>query len=359
MTTLLSDETFQRWLAQEASPEEMKRWQTWLEEDKEHQMLYRQALNLWQMVQVQPAHPPDVEIEWPKLLQRVGLQQARKEASKSVHRVPLGSYTHHSGRSSWLRSGAFAVAAFLLFMLVKYSAILDSGQPQETQDYQVLTTEFGQRATVTFPDETRIILNAKSTLRYPTPGSAATANIFELEGEAYFEVTPRHDPDKKFMIRTVDGTVSVVGTEFAVYERGSGTRVVVTDGRVSVRAADTTTVRFSESKKQVVLDPGHLLHIRKGSHQLKPMKVAVEPYMTWWRTHLILVHTPFEEIVQRLEETYGVDVQVLDQHLLERTLSGSIENQNLVVVTDALAEALQVSVRRNGQIITFGSQRNK
>jgi hypothetical protein len=40
---------------------------------------------------------------------------------------------------------------------------------------------------------------------------------------------------------------------------------------------------------------------------------------------------------------------------LERTLSGSIENQNLMVVTEALAEALRVPIQLDGQVIIFGN----
>ncbi len=69
---------------------------------------------------------------------------------------------------------------------------------------------------------------------------------------------------------------------------------------------------------------------------------------------MILEQTPFKEIVRRLEETYGVTVKVSDRRLLQRTLSGSIENQNLEIVTDALANALEVPVRRDGEVIIFG-----
>ncbi|MGH7457451.1 MAG: DUF4974 domain-containing protein, partial [bacterium] len=75
---------------------------------------------------------------------------------------------------------------------------------------------------------------------------------------------------------------------------------------------------------------------------------------TWWRDHLILEDTPFEQVVHRLEETYGIEVKVKDKRLLRRTLSGSIENRDLEVIIEALAKALRVPVHREGQAVVFG-----
>jgi ferric-dicitrate binding protein FerR (iron transport regulator) len=172
----------------------------------------------------------------------------------------------------------------------------------------------------------------------------------ELQGEAYFSLAPPEKPRPEFWVHTSDGVVKVMGTQFAVYERGRGTRVVVETGKVHVAAVEAP----SELDREVVLPAGHLLQFQKDGPLPQPKMVSVHPYVTWWRDEMVFESVPFKEIVQRLEETYGVEVRVSDPRLLERTLSGSIENQSLFVVTQALAKALRVSVKRNGRTVTFG-----
>jgi ferric-dicitrate binding protein FerR (iron transport regulator) len=138
-----------------------------------------------------------------------------------------------------------------------------------------------------------------------------------------------------------------------VHQRDQGTRVVVEEGRVEIAVADTIVSSPAPATK-IFLQPGNLLQFRKGSRNLSPQMVTMGLYTSWWRDHLILDDTPFEQILYRLEETYNIEVKIKNKHLLSRTLSGSIENRNLDVIVEALAKALQVPVRREGQVVTFG-----
>jgi ferric-dicitrate binding protein FerR (iron transport regulator) len=63
--------------------------------------------------------------------------------------------------------------------------------------------------------------------------------------------------------------------------------------------------------------------------------------------------TPFVEVIRRLEETYGIRVEVQAENVLQRRLSGAVENRDLEVITEALAKALRLEVRRNGNVVTF------
>lgn len=355
LNSLLSDESFQRWLQDGATPDEAANWQAWLQEHADNQQVYKEAKYLWERVRFEGTRPPDVDREWRRLHSKLGL--AGRERSQASLPARGQSYPSHRGRAGyssrrWL--GGVVFASIILFSVLKYTGFFPADKYSEGA-YQELATEFGQRVTLTFPDETKVILNANSKLRYPAVWTSDENCTVFLEGEAYFDVAPQTQPGDKFMIRTADGTVSVIGTEFAVYERGNGTRVVVREGKVGVTAMDTSGVA-TQTPAGVLLQPGQLLRFNRGISELRPSRVAVEPYVTWWQTQLVFVETPFEEIAQRIEETYGVEVKVSDDKLLERTLSGSIENQNLVVVTDAIAEALKVSVTRDGHIIMFGKR---
>ncbi len=354
---LLADESFQRWLSGKASIEESRQWSAWLNETPAHRELYAEALKLWEIAHFRRADLPNLDQEFQRLQQRLRLQST---PSASIYNIADKRRVIDRDRRfglSGARMGAIAIAAVLLIALL-WQILPFQLHPGKTQ-YQTVTTDFGQRSRITLPDSTIIILNAHSSLRYPAEWTATTAREFELQGEAYFDVSSRPEGRQHdFVVHTADGDIQVVGTRFAVHERGEGTRVVVEEGGVEITVSDTVAVKTASPAKAMLL-PGNLLRFNRGNRVLSPQIVNVGAYTTWWRDHLLLNDTPFEQIIQRLEETYGIHVEVTDERLLQRTLSGSIENHNLDVTTEALAKALRVTVHREGRSVFFGNVQSK
>lgn len=348
LNSLLADESFQHWLSQKASRKEKDKWDKWLRASADHGLLYQEALKIWKSSQFRQAKPPKLDREWEKLSVRLNLKR------NVIPEIATQVYSRRSRRDAWARFGAIAVAFAIVIAIMYRVDFFKNQEETRLHEFQTMSTEFGQRATIHLPEGTTIVLNANSSLRYPADWTGNRLREIELRGEAYFDVSPQMRKDRAdFLVRTNDGLVKVVGTRFVVYERGQGTRVVVESGKVRVAPGAAETPDRS-SVPEVLLNSGHLLHFQKGSQPAEPRVVNIEPYVTWWQAEMIFENTPFREIVQRLEETYGVEVRVSDARLLEKTLSGSIENQNLIIVTDALAKALRISVRRRGHLITFG-----
>ncbi|KAA0225134.1 DUF4974 domain-containing protein [candidate division KSB1 bacterium] len=350
--SLLSDESFQRWLFGNAGSAEKDRWNAWLSGNPERQIIYEQALALWKMANFRSAALPEVEQEWQKLRIRLHLPAAKTASIRPLTARRAALHKRHDRLLVWARFGAMAIAASLLLLWL-WRALPIQTSPEELAE-QIVATDFGQRARINLPDSTIIILNAHSRLRYPAAWSLATARKFELQGEAYFDVASRPEgPQHDFIVHTDDGDIQVVGTRFVVHERGRGTRVVVEEGGVQVSVADSTAAEETPAAK-ILLNPKQMLQFQKGDSVLQPHVVNLGLYTTWWRDELVLEDTPFEHIIRRLEETYGVKVEVKDKRLLQRTLSGSMENRNLDVITKALAQALRTSVARQGQVVIFG-----
>jgi ferric-dicitrate binding protein FerR (iron transport regulator) len=351
LIALLSDESFQRWLSGKASGEENKQWTEWLDAAPAHPALYAEALKLWKLGRFRPADLPDIEKEWQRLRPRLQLPAAKAASIRSLSSKRAFFPQDRNTRILWARFVAIAAAAVVVALLWRYLPFKIQSAKQE---FQLAATGYGQRSRITLPDSTTIILNANSTLRYPAAWTATTPRQFELKGEAYFEVSSRPEGSQHdFAVHTADGAVQVVGTRFVVYERGQGTRVVVEEGGVEVAVADTISLS-NIPVAQVQLRPGNMLQFRRGSRSLSPQLVNFGLHTTWWRDRLILEDTPFEQIIHRLEETYGIEVKVKDKLLLRRTLSGSIENRSLDVIVEALAKALRVPVHREGQAVIFG-----
>ena len=338
VSSLLADESFQRRLRGEASHAEEEQWREWLNADARHRVLFSEARDLWQAGQFRPAALPEVEIELQKLQQRLHGPATKTASVRSLPR--------HEVFPSWLRYGAIAAAAvFVLALLGRH--LLAPRQPA----WQVVSTVSGERTRLQLPEGSSIILNANSTLRYPADWANAAARRVELRGEAYFAVSPQTGRQRDFIVQTSDGRVIVAGTRFAVYERGDGTRVTVEEGKVAV----TTALAAA----RVFLEPGQFTQFHKNDSAPAPSRRSGMPlgfYTTWWQDYLKLEDTPFADIARRLEETYGIRVQVRDESLRQRKLSGAIENRDLDVIITALAKALGVPARREGDTVVFGSR---
>ena len=351
---LLADESFQRWLSQSASTEEDKRWSSWLQSDFRHNEIHKQALELWQLVQFQPAALPEIDHEWNKLQQRLNLK-----SEKSASIIDLSSKRNFIGnvRGFWFRYAAVAAAFILIFLVWHYLPIIIH---TDSQPFQTVSTDYGQRVQITLPEVATIVLNANSSLEYPTNWTDKTDRHFKLQGEAYFMVfSQKQGRQNHFIVSTNDGKVQVVGTRFVVYDRGLGTRVAVEKGCVEVFVADSSKSNKDTSAASIRLKPGDLLKFQKGDQSLHPQSVNVLVYSSWWSDQLVLDNSPFEDIIRRLEETYSVNIKVSDESLLKRCLSGSIENSSLQIITEALGKALQVPVHREGKVIIFGDSFNK
>ncbi len=348
--SLLSDESFQRWLSATASDEEAQGWQKWLQSSDRNQQAYRKARAVWQSAQFRGRNDADIDAEWLALRNRAFGENDHQEARP--YRDTL--YRDRKTSGAWHGFARVGIAlAVLAAISMGYLGIFDKSTDAESEPTQIVSTGFGQRATISLPEGTQIILNANSELTYPVSWSAETARRFSLRGEAFFDVSSLRDtPGSIFVVHTSDGTIRVTGTQFAIYERGRGTQVVVQEGGVEI-LADDVRAASEDSIPKALLQPGQLLNFVRGSRDLVPVKTDIAPYVTWWHKKMVLARTPLKEIVQRLEETYGVEVRVKKKELLEKTISGSIENHNLVTVTDALAGALQISVRREGTVVIF------
>lgn len=347
--SLLADESFQRWLAGTASEAESKQWQKWLNAAPARRETWAEAKTLWQAAQFQPAALPQVEIELQKLQQRLELSQANTIVAR---RSPVQGlkFARETGlRFSWKSLGAFAMAAAVLFAVFWRAEIANLLNHEETQ--QTAFTEYGQRKQFQLPDGSLVVLNAHSTLRFSSDWGKASERSVMLHGEAYFEVVPRMRQNSTeplaFVVRTGDGEIRVVGTKFVVYERNFGTRVVVEEGSVKVNPVNAKAA-------QTLLAAGQLSEFRRGDTSVVTQSAGSGFHTTWWREDWQLEGTTFAEVIRRLEETYNVRVEVQDEALLQRKLSGAVENRDLEILIAALAKALRVDVSREGSVIKFG-----
>lgn len=163
----------------------------------------------------------------------------------------------------------------------------------------------GQRTNLVLEDGTRIALNAGSTLEYPAIFARGERRV-KLLGEAIFEV--KHDKDRPFIVETFASEVEVLGTKFSIEadEEHGRFSAMLLEGSVQVRnRLDPTQSITMQPHDRVVLVGGNLCKSR----------VADFRELCWTEGVIHIRTMPFDELMQRLERAYNVQI-VIDRPTL-------------------------------------------
>lgn len=214
--------------------------------------------------------------------------------------------------------------------------------------YQTIETAFGETRHLTLPDGSQVSLNAHSSLRFPRFGFGPRSRVVWLTGEAAFSVqhTPTH---QRFLVKTARGVqVEVLGTEFNVFDRPSGTKVVLSKGAIQLN--------YTGAKKAVRglrLKPGDAVNVdAKGN--LTQMRIDEPEVSSAWKEHRFNFNsTPVREIVELLHDNYNLRVVLKNQEIGERTVTGSFQADNSDEFLQVVAELLEINYKQKDSTVTF------
>jgi transmembrane sensor len=244
-------------------------------------------------------------------------------------------------RPGWYRWGGWLVAASVLLALTGWLG-------RDTLRYQTYQTAYGQTQTLQLPDGSRVTLNANSKLRLPRFGFGNRTREVYLSGEAAFAV--QHLPGhQQFVVHTLQGlNVTVLGTEFSVFSRARGFKIVLTKGKVALSYP---------SKKQpnqvLTMRPGDLVAVGRGGQVARQVVPQPETHAAWTQHQFVFENTTLDEIGQMLTETYGLRMTVADSALATQTLTGSFHANSADELLQAISEVLNINVIRHDSQVTL------
>lgn len=173
-------------------------------------------------------------------------------------------------------------------------------------EYNTLSTPRGGQYMVILPDETKVWLNAASSLKFPVVFSDSTREV-ELMGEAYFEVAKRTKGGKTgaervpFIVRSGTQQIEVLGTSFNVmaYEDEPFMKTTLLEGNVKISNLKTLKSNF--------LIPGQQSHMdRSGSIEIA--EVNTEEEAAWKDGYFDFRRDNIQDIMRELSRWYDVEV---------------------------------------------------
>lgn len=216
-------------------------------------------------------------------------------------------------RRVWLKIAAAAV----LVSVISFTFLWTSKKSKSIAQ----ATNFGEQSQLTLPDASTVKLNANTELVYNKKWETSKKREVSLKGQAFFDVESTKDK-ATFTVKTAHFDVEVLGTEFDVLSRKSGSSVTLKEGKVKVKFAEKSIIVTDnqESKATFVnLTPGQQLKFSEGKYIVSTVDIANAT--AWLNNELYLENPTLAELAKVLEDLYGYKVEFEDKALEAKTLN--------------------------------------
>lgn len=226
------------------------------------------------------------------------------------------------------------LGAALVGLVVVVSAGWWAYQANADLTYQ---TAYGKTQQIRLADGSVVTLNANSSLRVADNLTNAPVREVWLNGEGYFDIAKRNGVG--FVVHTPEAEVKVLGTEFNVNTRRQQTNVVLHEGKVQLSA---------NNQSAVVMKPGDMATVTPENGHIQLKRVQPDNYDAWKESYLVLDGKSLSEIINTLQDTFGVTIKLDDAGLADKKLTGKLRTEIVGDCIENLASILDARVKKSG-----------
>lgn len=312
LTDLLKDASFLRWL-RAGRPGGDRDWNTWSEEDPANETLAEDASAIERGVPFR--------------------RQAVSEKITQDHWAGIQARLNHqeiSNRRRFILQ--WSVAATILFLVGAFAV-------QQWRTAEVAWTSHhtidGQTETIALADGSVVYLGANSSLQYPTDFLGQDERQIYLQGEAFFEVQSLEKP-RPFQVYTPALNIHVLGTKFNINAHRSEPVVSLSSGSLQVI--------HPGNELSKIMEPGQTAQFNEEQGTFS-ITTGDSDYWASWRTGQWQFGDgmPMTEVIQRIEETYGLKCIVLDPTILQYRPAGKVSVDDREVLFASLSALLDLN----------------
>ncbi len=219
-----------------------------------------------------------------------------EKALAKVHRQTYKESTERESNTARIFS-YFAAAAIIL---------LGFGIGYYNFGIKTITAPFGEIAHVTLNDGSVLEMNSGSSINYRPFFGVFHRNI-QMEGEIFFNIYPSDTP---FTITTSFSKVKVLGTSFNIRswstEPENGTLLTVVSGSVEFSALDTS--------QSIILEAGNTQKWNPFNEIFENLNYSISDRYTAWRSNILTFNNQsLRSIINQLERTYNIEIEVSDK----------------------------------------------
>ena len=144
-----------------------------------------------------------------------------------------------------------------------------------------------------------------------------------------------HDAEHPFEIATGDSKVKVLGTRFNVsaYENENSASAILVKGRIEVY-----TNNFLKKDRRKII-PGQGCFYSGVTSDFSIREVDVNEHVSWIDGMIQFKGLPFIQIVEKIEKYYNISINIKDDELAKRLISGKL------VLCDDIEETMAYMAR--------------
>ncbi|NGM72812.1 FecR family protein [Sphingobacterium sp. SGL-16] len=177
---------------------------------------------------------------------------------------------------------------------------------------RVLQTGHGEFIKVILPDGSKVAMNSNTKIQLKKNFGEEGNRIVYLDGEAFFDVKKHNN--QKFIVRTKDQSIEVLGTKFNVksYAKLAETVTVLYEGKIKLR----------NEQKAVMVAPNEVV-TNDGEDLIKVAK-DVKHTTSWRQMKFSFEEELIQDVIEQLSNWYGFQIQYQDEIPVQR-ISGELE----------------------------------
>ena len=319
-----------KYLAGDTSPVENLIVRDLLVQNNEDNELKQWLFEEWQKTPAKKQLPLDINAAWPE-----------------IEKVMSGN-----GKPAKTRWTVIAAAACVVLAVTLGALFFQRWSDYHSNEHIITDTEYiqkqtakGEKLNISLPDGSFIKLNASTKLSIPANYNRNSERVVYLQGEAFFEVAKFEK--KPFKVITGEVTTTVMGTSFNV-------KAPLHTDQVSVALVEGK-VKVANVRDEIMLDPAEMTTVQSSLEKLSKKHFDIETITGWRNNLLIFDEIPFQEIIVKLEQWYGVEFEISGAPLADKKYSGRFENKSLALVLEGLgfSSAFDYEIKNKSVFLNF------
>lgn len=235
-----------------------------------------------------------------------------------------------------------AAASILLLMGFSNYYFYQKGYENRNSQWIKMINPLGMRSVVSLPDGSNVILNAGTTLFYPSAFIGQNREV-RIEGEAFFTV--EKDEKKPFVVLTDEIVVKVTGTTFNVkaYDDEDKVEVTLESGSVDIELNENNMIH---------LNPDQQLVYNKKERSVEYKTVNTNHYLSYKEGKFYFYQRPLHEIAKQLERSFNVHIDIVSEALKDIVFTGDfVREENLEQILKVMAADKRLVYEMNGDYI--------
>jgi len=321
-----------KYITGEVSARQIKVIDDWLSFSEQNRKDLARLKNCWILSGLN--RETDVIMKNPEVQQILKKVHLRRKQSQKIQRLQFIKY-----------AAAIILFSIILTSLQKYLSA--PGMNQDDQLAEIIVSP-GERSQLVLPDGSKVKLNGDSRLKFPAHFNEKNRTVY-LEGEAFFEV--KHQPDRPFIVNTSSISIEVLGTKFNVsgYANDPYVLTYLETGKIQITDA-------GREGKKWILSPAEAFRIDKASGNYSKTNITDNRYLDWTIGILTIKGETIEELAKKLERRFNVAIKFRDEEVKSHIYTGSIKDEELTTVLEALKFTSSLNYMIYGDTVTLQSR---